>query len=516
MTALDLLALADDPAITSAGKGQLLTAAGLGILTVILLIALLRFHPFIALMLGTAVMGGVAGVSPSNIVTSFVNGFGTTFGSVGILVALGGMLGKLLADSGGADRIVDTVLERVGDRGLPWAMALIAAIIGLPMFFEIGVVLLVPVVILVARRTDNPIMRVGIPALAGLSILHGLVPPHPGPVAAISALHADLGETLLFGLIVAVPTLVICGPLLATFITRLVPEHAPTEGAGALFGASLSAGSAGTGAAGTGLAGAGAARVDRLDDPSADPSADASADASADTDNDPDAEGPVHRPSFGAALLAILLPLVLMLARAIGDLTIDDKKSSLLSFLDFIGTPAVALLAAVLVSMVALGRGARWGLQRTNDSLAAGLPPLAGIMLIVAAGGGFKQMIVDAGVGKVIGDIAEGSNISPLLFGWLVAVAIRVATGSATVATITAAGIVTSVAQTLDRPHLALMALAIGAGSLFFSHVNDAGFWLVKQYFGLTLWETIKSWSFMETAISVVALVFVLLLGAVV
>jgi GntP family gluconate:H+ symporter len=148
--------------------------------------------------------------------------------------------------------------------------------------------------------------------------------------------------------------------------------------------------------------------------------------------------------------------------------------------------------------------------------LASGLPLLAGIMLIVAAGGGFKQMIVDAGVGKVIGDIAEGSNISPLLFGWLVAVAIRVATGSATVATITAAGIVTSVAQTLSQPHLALMALAIGAGSLFFSHVNDAGFWLVKQYFGLTLWETIKSWSLMETAISVVALVFVLLLSLVV
>jgi GntP family gluconate:H+ symporter len=215
------------------------------------------------------------------------------------------------------------------------------------------------------------------------------------------------------------------------------------------------------------------------------------------------------------ALLAILLPLVLMLARAIGDLTLDDK-SKLLSFLDFIGTPAVALLAAVLVSMVTLGRGAGWGIQRTNDSLASGLPPLAGIMLIVAAGGGFKQMIVDAGVGKVIGDIAQGSSISPLLFGWLVAVAIRVATGSATVATITAAGIVTDVAADLSQTHLALMALAIGAGSLFFSHVNDAGFWLVKQYFGLTLWETIKSWSLMETAISVVAIVFVLLLSLVV
>jgi GntP family gluconate:H+ symporter len=493
-TSTHLLALADAP-ITTAGKDQLLIAAGLGIATVILLIAVVRFHPFIALMLGTAVMGGVAGVGPNDIVASFIDGFGTTFGNVGLLVALGGMLGKLLADSGGADRIVDAVLARVGDRGLPWAMALIAAIIGLPMFFEIGVVLLVPVVILVARRTHSPLMRVGIPALAGLSILHGLVPPHPGPVAAIAALHADLGKTLLFGIIVAAPTLVICGPLLARFITQLVPVGVPTEGAAALLvGSNLSGGSSRSAAAGE--------SADR--------------DATDETASDADQpEPPRRQPTVAGALLAILLPLVLMLARAIGDLTLDDK-SKLLSFLDFIGTPAVALLAAVLVSMVTLGRGAGWGIQRTNDSLASGLPPLAGIMLIVAAGGGFKQMIVDAGVGKVIGDIAQGSSISPLLFGWLVAVAIRVATGSATVATITAAGIVTDVAADLSQTHLALMALAIGAGSLFFSHVNDAGFWLVKQYFGLTLWETIKSWSLMETAISVVAIIFVLLLSLVV
>ena len=435
--------------------------------------------------------------------TSFVNGFGTTFGNVGLLVALGGMLGKLLADSGGADRIVDSVLDRVGDRGLPWAMALIAAIIGLPMFFEIGVVLLVPVVVLVASRTHSPLMRVGIPALAGLSILHGLVPPHPGPVAAITALHADLGDTLLFGLIVAVPTLVICGPLLAHFITQWVPVGVPTDGPAALLVGQSLAGS---------RSASGSGDVSDTDDSTAavDDRWDA---ARRDRCRGSGRSGPTRQPSFAAALLAILLPLVLMLARAIGDLTLDDG-SKLLSFLDFIGTPAVALLAAVLVSMVALGRGAGWGLQRTNDALASGLPPLAGIMLIVAAGGGFKQMIVDAGVGKVIGDIAQGSSISPLLFGWLVAVAIRVATGSATVATITAAGIVTSVAADLSQTHLALMALAIGAGSLFFSHVNDAGFWLVKQYFGLTLWQTIKSWSLMETAISVTAIVFVLLLAS--
>jgi GntP family gluconate:H+ symporter len=489
MTAAASVLVAATPAITDAGKTQLLVAAGLGIVTVVLLIAAAKFHPFLALMLGTAVMGGVAGVAPADIVTSFTNGFGTTFGSVGILVALGGMLGKLLADSGGADQIVDTILGRVGDRALPWAMALIAGIVGLPMFFEIGVVLLVPIVILVARRTHNPLMRVGIPALAGLSILHGLIPPHPGPVAAITALHANLGDTLLFGLIVAVPTLALCGPLLGHFIAQWVPVMAPTSGPGAALG------------------------VDLAGDQAASPSA--GHDTTTKQETERETKQVTKRPTFVGALVSILLPVVLMLARAISDLT-QDADNGTRKILDFIGTPAVALLAAVLVSMVALGRGAGWHRDRINESLGSGLPPLAGIMLIVAAGGGFKQMIVDAGVGKVIGNLAEGSHISPLLFGWLVAVAIRVATGSATVATITAAGIVTSVASTLTQPHLALMALSIGAGSLFFSHVNDAGFWLVKQYFGLTLWETIKSWSLMETAVSVVAFVFILLLSTVV
>lgn len=376
-------------------------------------------------MLGTAVLGAVAAVSPNDIVTSFVTGFGTTFGSVGILVALGGMLGKLLADSGGADEIVDTILAKVGNRALPWAMALIAAIIGLPMFFEIGVVLLVPIVILVARRTHNPLMRVGIPALAGLSILHGLVPPHPGPVAAITALGANLGDTLLFGLIIAVPTLVVCGPLLAIGITRLVPAAVPTTGPGASIGIDDPPADGRRGAKGSGKYEN--ERADKRED------------KRQDKDDERAGERPTRRPPFAAAIATILLPVVLMLARAIGDLVLHGS-GGLISVLDFIGNPPVALLAAVLTAMWTLGHGS--GLRRgaTSDVLASGLGPIAGIMLIVAAGGGFKQVIVDAGVGKVIGDMAQGSHISPLLFGWLVAVAIRVATGSATVATITAAG----------------------------------------------------------------------------
>jgi gluconate:H+ symporter, GntP family len=496
------------PALSDASDAQLITAALLGIATVVVLIVWAKFHPFLALMLGTAVLGAAAAIAPGDIVTSFVNGLGTTFGSVGLLVALGAMLGKLLADSGGADAIVDAIIGRVGDRALPWAMALIAAIIGLPMFFEIGVVILVPIIVLVARRTHNPLMRVGIPALAGLSILHGLVPPHPGPVTAINLLHANLGDTLIFGLIVAVPTLVIAGPLLAVLITRWVPLVAPEvedDRELALVGTGGRPEETVSGAA----AGRGSERDDgRGDRPGTGPAG-------------PDAgPGAGHlaeqkRPSFLASLISIVLAVLLMLVGAIGALVLDSDNS-VRKVTDFVGTPAVALLVAVLVAMVALGRGAGMDRVGINRSLGAGLPGIAGILLIVAAGGGFKQMLVDSGVANVVADAAKDSHMSPLLLGWLVAVGIRLATGSATVATITAAGIVSGLASSLDDPHLALLVLAVGAGSLFFSHVNDAGFWLVKEYFGLTVGQTIRSWSVMETVVSVVAFAFVLVLNVIV
>jgi gluconate:H+ symporter, GntP family len=519
-----LLPLADDTQpLTDASNTQIVIAALLGIAAVVVLIVWAKMHPFLALMLGTAVMGFVAGVAPLDIVTSFTTGFGTTVGAVGLLIGLGAMIGALLAESGGADTIVDTIIGKVGDRGLPWAMALIAAILGLPLFFEVGVVLLVPVVILVARRTDAPLMRVGIPALAGLSILHGLVPPHPGPLVAIQALGADLGLTLLFGLIVAVPTLVLCGPILARFIEQWVPVHATDEAVARVTGGHLGAGSGGstrdtlrgaraqaapTGGGTTAGGTTGTGTTVR-------PGAGAGVEDAEAADRDPGSDTGRRRPSFVAAVVSITLPVILMLARAIAELTMDEGTQPR-TFLEFIGTPAVALLLAVLVSMFLLGFSTGMSREGVEKAMGSGLPPIAGILLIVAAGGGFKQMLVDAGVGGVIADWAQGSGISVLVLGWLVAVGVRLATGSATVATITAAGIVSGLAPTLGNNELSLLVLAIGCGSLFFSHVNDAGFWLVKEYFGLTVGQTIKSWSVMETAISVVGIICVLLLNLVV
>ncbi|EWT03551.1 gluconate transporter [Intrasporangium oryzae NRRL B-24470] len=491
-----MLHLADEAAKTPyAGNGQLVLACVLGILTVVVLITVAKLHPFLSLMLGSAVLGAVATVPPADIVASFLAGFGATTGAVGVLIALGAMIGKLLEDSGGATKIVSTMVGRVGPGGLPWVMAAIAAILGLPLFFEVGVVLLVPVVLMVARRTGLSLMKVGIPALAGLSVLHGLVPPHPGPLTAIGLLGADLGRTLLFGLIVAIPTVIVAGPVLATFVDRWVPKHVDSP---VLVGASTTTAGGGSGRD------AGASSREPGGYPA----------------SPGDFEEPLppgrRRVGFATAIIAITLPVVLMLIDAITKLLVTDKENGTRKVVDFLGTPVVALLIAVLFCYIALGLGSGMTRQQASDSVGASFPPIASIILIVAAGGGFKQTLVDAGVGDVIKDWATGVNISVLLLGWLVAVLIRLGTGSATVATITAAGIVGPLASTLTTNHLALLVLAIGCGSLFFSHVNDAGFWLVKEYFGLTVGETIKSWSVMETVISVFGFALIMLLSTVV
>jgi GntP family gluconate:H+ symporter len=481
-------------ALPSTNHGVLITAALLGIAAVVVLITWLRVHPFLALIVGSAVLGLVSGLGPSPTVDSFTKGVGSTVGSVGLLIALGAMIGALLADSGGADRIVHTITSRVSPGALPWAMAGAAALVGIPLFFEVGVVLLVPIVLLVGRRTDVPLIKVGIPALAGLSVLHGFVPPHPGPLAAIAALKADLGLTLGLGLLLAIPSVLIAGPVFGSFIARYVTARPPVL-AGDGEPALVDGGSPATGApAGIQIEESQPAGARRTR---------------------PEVTGPdVPRtaPRFLPTVLTVLLPVALMLARAFGELVLDEGTRTR-AVLDVVGNPVVALLAGVLVAMFTLGTAA--GLDRVgiSDSLARSLSAIAGILLIVAAGGGFKQTLVDAGVGNVVADAATGAHLSPLLLGWLVAVGIRLATGSATVATITAAGIVAPLATDLDRTGVALLVLAIGAGSLFFSHVNDAGFWLVKEYFGMSVLDTIRSWSLMETIISVLGLAGVLLLN---
>ncbi|WP_052863808.1 GntP family permease [Streptomyces niger] len=465
MTHLSVEMMAADAAepITSAGNAQLGISVLVGIAVIVLLITRFKLHAFLSLTIGSLVLGAVAGAPLDKAITSFTNGLGDTVAGVGVLIALGAILGKLLADSGGADQIVDTILAKSSRRMMPWAMVLIAAIVGLPLFFEVGIVLLIPVVLLVAKRGNFSLMRIGIPALAGLSVMHGLIPPHPGPLVAIDAIKANLGVTLGLGVIVAIPTAILAGPVFSRFASRWV-DIAPPE-----------------------------KMIPQR------PS-----------------EELEKRPSFGATLATVLLPVVLMLAKALVDIIVDDPEAQVQRIFDVIGSPLIALLVAVLVGMFTLGKAAGFSMGRLSSTVEKSLAPIAGILLIVGAGGGFKQTLVDVGVGDMILDLSKDWGLPALLLAWLIAVAIRLATGSATVATVSAAGLVAPLAADMSTTHAALMVLAVGAGSLFFSHVNDAGFWLVKEYFGMKVGQTVKTWSLMETVISVVSIICVLLLSLVV
>ncbi|GGT11658.1 putative gluconate permease [Streptomyces tanashiensis] len=464
MTSLSVETLAADAAepITSAGNAQLGIAVLAGIAVIVLLITKFKLHAFLALTIGSLALGAFAGAPLADTIKSFSTGLGNTVAGVGVLIALGAILGKLLADSGGADQIVDTILAKTGKRAMPWAMVLIASVIGLPLFFEVGIVLLIPVVLMVAKRGNYSLMRIGIPALAGLSVMHGLIPPHPGPLVAIDAVGANLGVTLALGLVVAVPTVIIAGPVFSRYAARWVDIQAP--------------------------------------------------ESMIPTRPSEDLE---KRPGFGATVATILLPVVLMLVKALVDIVVDDPENGVQKVTDVIGSPLIALLAAVIVGMFTLGRAAGFTKERLNSTVEKSLAPIAGILLIVGAGGGFKQTLIDIGVGQMILDFSKNWSIPALLLAWLIAVAIRLATGSATVATISAAGLVAPLAEGMSTGEVSLLVLAIGAGSLFFSHVNDAGFWLVKEYFGMNVGQTIKTWSVMETIISVVGIVFVLLLSLV-
>ena len=422
-----------------------------------MLIVWRKMHPFLALTLGSAVLAVVAGIPLADTFTAFTKGMGSTIGDVGTLIAFGAIIGRLLIDSGGADQIVDTVLDRTPGPRLPWAMAFIAFVVGIPLFFEVGIVLLIPVVMIVARRARQSLILLGVPALAGLSALHGLVPPHPGPLIAINAVKADLGLTLGLGLLVAVPTVIISGPVAARFMARWVPIEAAEP-----LGTS-----------------------------------------------DQEHDGP--RPSFATSIMVVLLPVGLMLLRTIVETLVpEDSDNPAVHAALFVGKPIVALLMTVLVAMYLFGTRLGLGADDVSGRVGASLAPIAGILLIVGAGGGFKQTLVDSGIAGII---AAWIQQAALLAGWLVAVAVRLATGSATVATITAAGIMAPLASHMPQTGVALLVLAIGAGSVFLSHVNDAGFWLVKEYFGMTVGQTFKTWSLMETILSVAAMATISLLA---
>jgi GntP family gluconate:H+ symporter len=438
----------------------LLVAALIAVVGLILLIAVVRLNPFLALFLVSLALAVSAGMPVSQVIHSFESGMGGTLGHIAIIVALGTMLGKMMAESGGADQIAHTLVRIFGEKRVHWAMMVIGLVVGLPAFFEVGFVLLVPIAFTVARRTRTSLILVGLPMAAGLSVVHGLVPPHPAALLAVSIYKADVGRTIFYALLVGIPTAIIAGPLYAKLIARHV-QLAPKSAIGAEF-----------------------------------------------VEHDPER----RLPGFGLTLATILLPVGLMLIGSWANAQ-PAPGPMLNQGLRLVGNDDMALLIGVLFSFVTLGKMRGFDRQTIQRFCNECLAPTATITLLVGAGGGFGRVLQDSGVSQAIVSLALRSHVSFLLLAWLLAALIRLATGSATVAMSTAAGIVAPIVAHGAGVHPELLAIATGAGSLIFSHVNDGGFWLVKEYFNMSVTQTLKTWSVCETIISVSALIFTLLLS---
>jgi len=432
----------------------LLVATLIAVIVLILLISVAKLNPFLTLFLVSLSLAMVAGMPLATVIHSFETGMGNTLGHIAIVVALGTMLGKMMAESGGADQVAHTLIRLFGEKRVPWAMMVIGLIIGLPAFFEVGFVLLIPIAFTVARRTGTSLILVALPMVAGLSVVHGLVPPHPAALLAVAIYKANVGKTIFYALLIGVPTAIVAGPLYAKLIARRVTLPAES-GMGSDF-------------------------------------VDYGAERSL--------------PGFGLTVITILLPVFLMVVGSWAD-SIAPVGTAFNQGLHLVGNDDLALFIGVLFSFFTLGKLRGFSrdtiLRFSNECLA----PTATITILVGAGGGFGRVLQDSGVSQAIIGIAMQTHVPLLLMAWLLAALMRLATGSATVAMTTAAGIVAPIALHTSGVQPELLAIATGAGSLIFSHVNDGGFWLVKEYLGMSVTQTMKTWSVCETIISVMGLV---------
>lgn len=436
-----------------------------GIAALLFLIIKLRFNAFIALILvaiGVGLAQGMPLVCSDTVKTcvlkSIEKGVGGTLGQLALILGLGAMLGSLIADSGAAQNIANKLIEKFGLRYIQWSVIATGFIVGVPMFYNVGFIILIPIIFVIARSTGLPVLYVGIPMAASLSVTHGFLPPHPAPTAIAVMYNANIGLTLLYGLILAVPAIIIAGPLFGRLF-----RHSKATVPDKLF---------------------------------------------------PSVQIPPERvPSLGSSILVALSPVLLMMIATVAKLTMSED-TPLYNFLSFIGEPVSALLISLLVGIYALALRQGQSLKSTMDGMAESVKGVAMILLIIGGGGAFKEVLVDSGISDYIVDSFDGTDISPLVLAWCIAAALRVFLGSATVAALTAGGIVAPMLGAGVSPEL--LVLAIGAGSLTFSTVNDTGFWMFKEFFNLSILDTFKSWTVMETIISLVGLAGCLILETVI
>jgi GntP family gluconate:H+ symporter len=499
----------------------LVACAAATVLLLLLLIARVRLHPALALAVGALGLGVASGMPLMQVPLSFTAGVGNLMGHIAIVLGLGAVLGRLLATSGGATALGRVMVEGCGARGLPWALMAVGIVVGLPVFFEVGLVLMLPIVAAAAERANRPPILVGMPLLAGLSIVHGVLPPHPAAMLAVTQFHADMGRTILWGLIVGVPAAALAGPGLGWLLMRRWERRKAAGNAevgstpvldaggedGTIFSKALDEEPAGAKAQ-EDFAGV-SARLKSCPDTKQRFIAIDDAEARAETTPTP--AGPIRAAS------AILLPVALIFLGSWADL-LAVPGGVFNQALHFVGSADVALLIAVLVALVTLGGHTQIGAIKSPEGLrkltGEAFEPIAGVLVILAAAGGLSGILRDSGAAQATVGLALGAHIPPLLLAWLLAAVVRVATGSATVAMAVAAGILAPVASHFGvRPEL--LVLATGTGSLILSHVNDPGFWLIQSFFKMDLKETFSTWTVLETVLSVAGLGTTLTLAAV-
>lgn len=428
----------------------------IGVALLLLLMIRFKLNGFIALILVALAVGVMQGMPVNKVITSIKTGVGGTLGSLALIMGFGAMLGKLLADCGGAQRIATTLIKKFGVKYIQWALVLTGFTVGFALFYEVGFVLMLPLVFSVAASARVPLLYVGVPMAAALSVTHGFLPPHPGPTAIATLFDADMGKTLLFGTLLGIPTVILAGPVYARFLKKIdkpIPESF----------------------------------------------------------YNPKTFTEAEMPSFGVSVWTALIPVVLMALRAVAEMLLP-KGHVLLPYAEFFGDPVMATLIAVLIAIFTFGLNRGRSMEEVMDTLTDSIKIIAMMLLIIGGGGAFKQVLVDSGVDKYIANMMNQTNLSPIFMAWSIAAVLRIALGSATVAAITAGGIVAPlIVSSGASPEL--MVIAVGSGSVIFSHVNDPGFWLFKEYFNLTIGETIRSWSALETIISVCGLFGCLLLS---
>ncbi|MEQ9285302.1 MAG: gluconate:H+ symporter [Cyclobacteriaceae bacterium] len=427
----------------------------LGILCLLLLITVLKLNAFIAFVIVSLFVGLAEGMPLDQVASSIQTGIGNTLGFLVVILGFGAMLGKLVAESGAAQRITSSLTSTFGLANIQWALVLTGFIVGIPMFYSVGFVILVPLVFTIAHSTKMPLLYVGLPMLASLSVTHGYLPPHPAPTAIAVMFKADIGKTLLYGIVVAIPAIIIAGPLFSRTLKHYNPQ--PTK---AFF-------------------------------------------------SQKPVEGKV--PSLLTSVFTALFPVLLIGGSALMQFLLKEG-TALHTFSTQMGNPLFAMLLAVLLAIYTLGIRVGRKMNDIMDSLVESVSGITMILLIIAGAGALKQVLTDSGVSEYVAGSLKNTTLSPLFLAWLIAAIIRVCVGSATVAGLTAAGIMLPFLS-MSEVSPELMVLAIGSGSLMFSHVNDGGFWMFKEYFNLTLKQTLSTWTVMETIVSIMGLVGVVCLN---